>query len=183
TTCVHVLSLCNIQRRLSVSIVIATRLIHCCCISSSLLAICTALVFIRVYPDTFSLFITTLLTLGAVFTHLLMVAARCRLQAFHRLLPLVGFIGILSVCGSVVYQTLHMSVDVVLSTLIMVFITVRLILLASGFLLWVWPLIMYHQYAYADDQKMKAKSIPSRERLAWVFCLYLGGTLLAILTQ
>lgn len=176
----HALSLWDIKR-LPFSISKSTLLTRYCSILSSVLGITTAVVFISAVPDTRSLLITTLLTLGAVFAHLLMVAARCRLQAFHRLLPLVGFIGIFSACGNAVYQAFHIPVGAVLSASLMIAITARLILLVGGFLLWVWPLIMYRQYAYMADAKMKAKAVPSLQRLIWVCVLYLCSTLLAVL--
>ncbi|MGL5759556.1 hypothetical protein [Plesiomonas sp.] len=178
-TMVHVLSLWN-MRRLPISISNAIRLAHSCTVLSGLLAISTAVAFIRIEPRGFSLLITTLLTLGAVFSHVLMVAARCRLQAFHRLLPLIGLFGILAACVDAVYQALHIPVGHILSVSIMVCITIRFILLASGFLFWVWPLIIYNQYAHMEDPKMKAKAVPSLQRLLCVFVLFLCSTLLSL---
>ncbi|MGL5006614.1 MAG: hypothetical protein ACRC53_04360 [Plesiomonas sp.] len=177
TTCVHFFSLYTIKQ---LSISTATRWADYCNKLSAILAISTAILFIDIWPKTFGLLISTLLTLGAVFTHLLMVAARCRLQAFHRLLPFTGFVGIFITCGNTVYQALHTPVNVIYSTILMVSITVRLILLAAGFLIWVWPLIMYHQYTNVDDVNLKEKSTPSKQRLISVILLYLTSAFLAM---
>ncbi|MDH5935130.1 hypothetical protein L8R84_03130 [Vibrio splendidus] len=85
--------------------------------------------------------ITTLLLialLGAAFGHLLLTIARTRLQAFHRVLPVVGVLtGMLVVLATVVsvYSLSEAQLEPVISTLLFSFA-----LLISAIVVWCWHL-------------------------------------------
>ncbi|MEZ8584407.1 hypothetical protein AB6C83_07140 [Vibrio cyclitrophicus] len=86
--------------------------------------------------------ITTLLLvvlLGAAFGHLLLTIARTRLQAFHRVLPVVGVLtGMLVVLATVVsvYSLSEAQLEPVISTLLFSFA-----LLISSIVVWCWHLL------------------------------------------
>ncbi|MDA0154176.1 hypothetical protein OH460_17780 [Vibrio sp. Makdt] len=86
--------------------------------------------------------ITTLLLvvlLGAAFAHLLLTIARTRLQAFHRVLPVVGVLtGMLVVLATVVnvYSLSEAQLEPVISALLFSFA-----LLISSIVVWCWHLL------------------------------------------
>ncbi|MEZ8243843.1 hypothetical protein [Vibrio splendidus] len=86
--------------------------------------------------------ITTLLLialLGAAFGHLLLTIARTRLQAFHRVLPVVGVLtGMLVVLATVVnvYSLSEAQLEPMISTLLFSFA-----LLISAIVVWCWHLL------------------------------------------
>lgn len=86
--------------------------------------------------------ITTVLLvalLGASFGHLLLTIARTRLQAFHRVLPVVGVLsGMLVVLATVinVYSLSEAQLEPVISTLLFSFA-----LLISSIVVWCWHLL------------------------------------------
>ncbi|WP_146450067.1 hypothetical protein [Vibrio kanaloae] len=86
--------------------------------------------------------ITTVLLvalLGAAFGHLLLTIARTRLQAFHRVLPVVGVLsGMLVVLATVinVYSLSEAQLEPVISTLLFSFA-----LLISSIVVWCWHLL------------------------------------------
>ncbi|MEZ9242994.1 hypothetical protein AB4179_02015 [Vibrio lentus] len=77
--------------------------------------------------------------LGASFGHLLLTIARTRLQAFHRVLPVVGVLsGMLVVLATVinVYSLSEAQLEPVISTLLFSFA-----LLISSIVIWCWHLL------------------------------------------
>ncbi|URM15353.1 hypothetical protein KLJ63_10850 [Vibrio splendidus] len=86
--------------------------------------------------------ITTLLLvalLGSAFGHLLLTIARTRLQAFHRVLPVVGVLtGMLVVLATVVnvYSLSEAQLEPMISTLLFSFA-----LLISAIVVWCWHLL------------------------------------------
>lgn len=100
---------------------------------ASALAMMTALL---VLPLKVVLLIS-MLTSGAAIAQLLMISARCRLQAFYRILPATGFIGILIACGEAVRTALS---DKLISVEYVQYATSgALLMLVAAFVIWVWP--------------------------------------------
>ena len=66
-----------------------------------------------------------------------MVSARCRLQAFYRLLPAVGLVGILAACAEAVRSALN--VNLVNTVSVQYATSGVLLLLAAAFVIWIWP--------------------------------------------
>lgn len=81
--------------------------------------------------------VVSLLTSGAAVTHTLMVSARCRLQAFYRLLPATGLLGILAACAEAVRSALNVNLINAVSAQ---YATAgALLMLAAAFVIWIWP--------------------------------------------
>lgn len=81
--------------------------------------------------------VISLLTSGAALTQTLMVSARCRLQAFYRLLPAVGLVGIFAACAEAVRSALN--ANLVSAASVQYATSGALLLLAAAFVVWIWP--------------------------------------------
>lgn len=104
--------------------------------ASAIIGVLAFVAALFVLPAKAVMFIS-LLTSGAAVTHALMVSARCRLQAFYRLLPAAGLLGILAACAEAVRSALNVNLMNVSS--VQYATSGALLLLAAAFVIWIWP--------------------------------------------
>ncbi|MDR9826694.1 hypothetical protein RCJ22_13860 [Vibrio sp. FNV 38] len=103
---------------------------------------------------------TWLVLLGGVLAHILLIVARTRLQAFHRLLPFSGVIAAMVFSLSVLW--LSVSLDIDANPQLLMPILSMIIMLIVGVIAWCWHLIR--------------QTIPNKYVIGFALILMLGSS-------